>query len=63
MINLRTEILKALPIPDLFTWWWDNWSGTGFHVWADELLEMEKEGIVKIERGRVELIKGQTTIK
>lgn len=63
MINLRTEILKALPIPDFFTWWWDNWPGTGFHVWADELLEMEKERVVKIENGRVELIEYKTTNK
>ena len=56
MINLRTEILKALPIQDFFTWWWNNWPGTGFHVLTDELLEMEKEGVVKVERGRVELV-------
>jgi len=56
MINLRDEILKALPIPNIFTWWWDNWSGFDFHIWADELIEMEKEGIVKIDRGRVELV-------
>lgn len=56
MINLRDEILKALPIPVFYDWWKDNWGGTGFHVWADELLEMEKEGVVKIERGRVESI-------
>ena len=56
MINIREEILKALPIPDFITWWYDNWSGFGFHVWADELLEMQKEGVVKIENGGVELV-------
>lgn len=56
MINLRTEILKALPIRNFFTWWHDNWPGFDFHVWTDELIEMKKEGIVKIERGRVELV-------
>ena len=55
-MSIRNEILQSLPIENFFTWWWDNWPGTGFHVWADELLEMEREGIVKIERGRVELV-------
>lgn len=55
MIDLRTEIIKALPIPDFLIWWHDNWGGTGFYAWADEVLKMEKEGVVKIERGRVEL--------
>lgn len=61
MINLRTEILKALPIPDFFMWWWNNWPGFGFHVWADVVLKMEKERVVKIANGRVELIDDQTT--
>lgn len=55
MINIRTEILKSLPIPDFYGWWHDNWPGTGFHIWADELLEMRDEGIVSIEKGRVGL--------
>lgn len=56
MINIRDEIFKALPIPDFYTWWHDNWSGSSWLMWAKEALEMKKEGIVKIDRGRVELV-------
>lgn len=57
MINIREEILQSLPIENFFTWWMNNWPGTGFEVWADVVLKMEKERVVKIENGRVELIK------
>lgn len=56
MINIRTEILKSLPIENFFIWYSDNWDGTGFHVWVDVVLKMEKERVVKIENGRVELV-------
>lgn len=63
MINTREEILKSLPIENFFIWYSDNWDGTGFQVWADEVIEMQKERVVKIVNGRVELINIQITIK
>lgn len=60
MINLRDEILKALPIPNFFTWYKDNWGRSNLEIWADEVVELEKEGIVKIKMGRVELVAQRT---
>ena len=56
-MDIRDEILKALPIPNFFTWYKDNWGRSSLEIWADEVVELEKEGIVKIKMGRVELIK------
>ena len=48
MINIQQTILNALPIPNFFTWWEKTYGGTNFEIWAEEVLKMEKEGIVKI---------------
>lgn len=56
-MDIRTEILKALPIPSFYDWWKEKWPGSVFSMWVDELLEMQKEGVVKIENGGVELFK------